>query len=117
MRSLYHKQYNMYASAVISLKTSALLTSVPSFVILVICIIFSIAVRPEYTDRLKDRVLKPVRKLSLVVTFVPSESARPDQIIDLIKELYILIAVRPAVSGFVSPSAANRYIVIFFVCA
>ena len=50
--------------------------------------IFSIAVRPavsgfvpssalnrEYTGWLKDRVLKPVRKLLLVVTFVPSESA------------------------------------------
>ena len=34
-------------------------------------------------------MLKPVQKLSLVVTFVPSESARPDQIADLIKELYV----------------------------
>ena len=106
----------MYASAVILLKTSTLLTSVPFFVILVTCIIFSIAVRPECTDRLKDRVLKSVRKLSLVETFVPSESARPDQITDLIKKLYILIAVRPAVSGFAFPSAAIRYIVyVLFV--
>ena len=65
--------------------------------------ILSIAVRPavsgfiplsaanrEYTGWLKDRVLKPARKLSLVVTFMPSESARPNQIADLIKELYIL---------------------------
>ena len=63
--------------------------------------IFAIAVRPavsglvalsaanrECTGWLKDRVLKPARKLSLVVTFVPRESARPDQIADLIKELY-----------------------------
>ena len=49
------------------------------------------AANREYTGWLKDRVLKPARKLSLVVTFVPSESARPDQIIaDLIKGLYIL---------------------------
>ena len=64
---------------------------------------FVIAVRPavlgfvpllaanrDNNGRLKDIVLKPVRKLSLVVTFVPSESAQPDQIADLIKELYIL---------------------------
>ena len=63
--------------------------------------IFSIAVRPtvsgfvplpaanrEYTGWLKDRVLKPARKLSLVVTFIPSESSQPDQIADRIKELY-----------------------------
>ena len=50
---------------------------------------FSIAVRPavlglvslsaatrEYAGWLKDTVLKPARKLSLVVTFVPSESAQ-----------------------------------------
>ena len=48
------------------------------------------ATNREYTGWLKDRVLTPARKLSLVVTFVPSESARPDQIADLIKELYIL---------------------------
>ena len=64
--------------------------------------IFSIALRPavlgfvpllaanrEYSAWLKDRILKPARKLLLVVTFVPSKSARPDQIADLIKELYI----------------------------
>ena len=45
------------------------------------------AANTEYTGWLKDRVLKPVRKLSLVVTFAPSESARPDQIADLIKKL------------------------------
>ena len=63
--------------------------------------IFSTAVRPavsgfvpssaanrEYTGWLKDRVLKPARKLSIVVTFVSSEIARPDQIANLIKELY-----------------------------
>ena len=32
-------------------------------------------------------VKKPARNLSLVVTIVPSENARPDQIVDLIKEL------------------------------
>ena len=42
------------------------------------------------TGKLKDRVLKPAGKLSLEITFLPSESARPDQIADLIKELYIL---------------------------
>ena len=55
--------------------------------------IFSIAVRSavsgfilllpsnrQYTGWVKDRVLKPAQKLSLVITFVPSESARPDQI-------------------------------------
>ena len=46
--------------------------------------------RTESTGWLKDRVLKTARKSSLVVTFVPSESDRPDQIADLIKELYIL---------------------------
>ena len=63
--------------------------------------VFSIAVQPaisgfvtsssanrEYTGWLKDKVLKPTQKLSLVVTFVLSESARPYQITDLIKELY-----------------------------
>ena len=35
----------------------------------------------------RQRVLKPVRKLSLLVNFVPNESARPDQIADLIKEI------------------------------
>ena len=44
----------------------------------------------EYTGWLKGRVLKPAQKLPLVVTFVPSKSARLDQIVDLIKELYIL---------------------------
>ena len=66
----------------------------------------SIAVRPavsgyvlltaanrECTGGLKDRVLKSARKLSLVVTFVSSESARPDQIADLIKELYIFYKI------------------------
>ena len=66
--------------------------------------IFSTAVRPavlgfvpssaakrEYSGWLKDRVLKPARKLSIVVTFVSSEIARPDQISNLIKELYIYI--------------------------
>ena len=33
-----------------------------------------------YSGCPKDMFLKPARKLSLVVTFVPSESARPDQI-------------------------------------
>ena len=50
--------------------------------------LFSIAVQPvvsgffplsaanrEYTGWLKDRVLEPARKLSLVVAFVPSERA------------------------------------------
>ena len=63
--------------------------------------ILSIALRPalsvfvplsaanrEYTGWLKDKVIKPVRKLSLV-SFAPNESAQPDQIADLIKELYI----------------------------
>ena len=44
----------------------------------------SLAVNREYTGWLKDRVLKPTQKLSFVVTFVPSESARPDQITDLV---------------------------------
>ena len=44
------------------------------------------AANREYTGGLKDRVLKPARKLSLVVIFVPSESARPDQ-------MYIFIVV------------------------
>ena len=34
--------------------------------------------------------LEACKKLSLVVTFMPSESARPNQIADLIKEQYIL---------------------------
>ena len=34
----------------------------------------------DYVGWLKNRFLKPAQKLSLVVTFVPSESARPDQI-------------------------------------
>ena len=49
--------------------------------------------------------LKPVRKLSLLVTFVPNEIARPDQIADLIKELYILNrckACRFGVCSFIS---------------
>ena len=48
------------------------------------------AVSREYAGWLKDRVIKAARKLSLVVTFVPSESAGPDQIADLIKELFML---------------------------
>ena len=48
------------------------------------------AANREYAGWLKDKVLKPERKLSLVVTFVSSESARSDQIADLIQELYIL---------------------------
>ena len=36
---------------------------------------FLSAANREYNGWLKDRVLKPARKLSLVVTFVPSESA------------------------------------------
>ena len=40
--------------------------------------------RVQYTGWLKDKVLKPVRKLSLVITFLHSESALPDQIADLI---------------------------------
>ena len=43
-----------------------------------------LAANREYTGRLKDRGLKSARKLSLVVTFVPSESARPDQVADYI---------------------------------
>ena len=63
--------------------------------------IFSIAVRPavsrygplsganrEHSGCLKDIVLKSARKLSLVETFVPSESTRPGQISDLIKEFF-----------------------------
>ena len=38
----------------------------------------SSAANRKYTGWLKDRVLKPARKLTLVVTFVPSRSARPD---------------------------------------
>ena len=39
------------------------------------------AANREYTGWLKDRMFKPAQKLlSLVVTFVPSEIARPDQI-------------------------------------
>ena len=49
--------------------------------------IFFLAANREYADWLKDIVFKPARKLSLVVTFVPSGNARPDQIVDLIKEL------------------------------
>ena len=54
--------------------------------------IFSIAVRPAvwkfvflspanrgYAGWLNDTVLKPARKLSLVVTFVLNKSAQPDQ--------------------------------------
>ena len=61
----------------------------------------SIAVRPDVsgfvplsvanrvnTGWLKIRVLKLARELSLVVTFVTSERARPNQIANLIKELY-----------------------------
>ena len=71
------------------------MTLVLAFLKIYICIyiyIFSIAVWPavsafvplsvanrQYTGWLKDSVLKPVRKLSLVETFVPSESARSDQ--------------------------------------
>ena len=47
----------------------------------------------DYTGWLKDRILKPARKLSLVVTFVTSNRARPDQIADLVKELYIPIYI------------------------
>ena len=82
---------------------------------------FSIAGRPvvlgfahllvanrDCTGWMKDRVLKPARKLSLVVTFVSSESTRPDQIADLNKSCIFSIAVRHAVFGFVLLSAANR---------
>ena len=50
----------------------------------------SLAANWEYTGCWKERVLKLAQKLSFVVTFVPNESARPDQIANLIKELYIL---------------------------
>ena len=33
------------------------------------------AVNREYTDGLKDRVIKLARKLSLVITFIPNKSA------------------------------------------
>ena len=48
------------------------------------------AVKREFTGWPKNRILKPARKLSLVVTFVSSERARPDKIANLIKEVYLL---------------------------
>ena len=53
-----------------------------------------LAANKWYAGWLKDRVLKPARELSLVVTFVPSESVQPYQIADLIKDLYYIYQSR-----------------------
>ena len=53
--------------------------------------IFLSAANREKNGWVKDKMLKPIQKLSLVLTFLPSESARPDQITDLIKEVLVYI--------------------------
>ena len=56
-------------------------------------------------------VLETTRNLSPVVTFVPGGNGLPDQVADLIKQVFYLkftIAVRPAMMKVVSMSAANK---------
>ena len=65
-------------------------------------LVSSSAVNREYTGWLKDRVLKPAWKLSLVVTFMPSESAQPDQITDLSYILNCCTARRFEICPFIS---------------